>query len=224
MVLRVRDVLAGRRDFSADSERVPWPRILVLVVLAGIVHGAAMGSLGMRPRLIAYGAIKLPILMIGATFLCLPNLWVVCAVLGLRAKFAGTVRGILCAQATLAITAASLAPVVAFVGLCGASYPFALLANAVVLALAAVAGQRSLRRHATPLVERAPRVRVVLFAWFVLHAFTSTKLAWILRPFVGDPELPAEFVRAERWSDDPFANLFWTAVALAASIARRFVD
>lgn len=220
MVLRVRDVLAGQREFGPDSDRVPWPRILALVVLAGVVHGAAMGSLGMRPRAMAYGAIKLPILMIGATLLCLPNLWVVCAVLGLRAEFAGTVRGILCAQATLAITAASLAPVVLFVGLCGASYPFALLTNAVVFALAALAGQRALRRHAAPLVERAPRVRVVLVAWFLLHAFTSTKLGWILRPFVGDPSLPAEFVRADRWSDDPFANLFWTAVALVASIAR----
>ncbi len=218
---RVRQVLAGEGDFGPDSARVSWRHILVLVVLAGIVHGAAMGSLGFRPRAIVYGAIKLPILLVGATLLCLPNLWVVCALLGLRAEFGATVRGILCAQAALAITAASLAPIVVFVALAGATYPFALLANAAVLALAAAAGQRALRRHARELVERAPRVRIALVAWFVLHAFTSTKLGWILRPFVGDPALPAEFLRAELWADDPFANLFWTAVALAASIARR---
>jgi len=223
-VSRVREVLAGEGDFGPGSERVAWRRILALVVLAGIVHGAAMGSLGFRPRAIAYGAIKLPMLLVGATILCLPNLWVVCALLGLRAEFGATVRGILCAQAALAITAASLAPVVVFVVLAGATYPFALLANVGVLALAAVAAQRTLRRHARALVERAPRVRIALAAWFVLHAFTSTKLGWVLRPFVGDPALPAEFLRAERWADDPFANLFWTAVGLVAQVVSRLAD
>jgi len=223
-VHHVLDVLAGRGEFGPDSTRVPWRRILVLVVLAGAVHGAAMGSLGFRPRAIAYGAVKLPVLVIGATLLCLPNLWVVCAVLGVRAEFTSTARAILSAQATLAITAASLSPVVVFVGLCGPSYPFALLTNAVLLALAAFAAQRALRRHASHVIARSPRVRIAIVAWFALHAFTSTKLGWILRPFVGDPALPVEFARAERWADDPFANLFWTAVGLVASIVRRLAE
>ena len=220
-MLRVREVLAGLGEFGPESERVPWRRTLLLVVLAGVVHGAAMGSLGFRPRAMAYGAVKLPILLLGATILCLPNLWVVCALLGLRAEFGPTVRGILCAQGSLAITAASLAPVVVFTSLAGATYPFALFANAAVLALAAAAAQRALRRHASSLVARAPRVRIALVAWFVLHAFTSTKLGWILRPFVGDPALSPEFLRAGRWADDPFTNLFWTAAGLVASIVRR---
>jgi len=82
----------------------------------------------------------------------------------------------------------------------------------------------ALRRHVAPLVERAPSIRLVLVAWFAIHAFVSTKVGWILRPFVGDPALPVEFLRADRWSEDPFANLFWTVVGLAASLARRLLD
>jgi len=217
----VRRVLAGAASEGAVSVDPPLHHMFALVVGAGVLHGLALGSLGFRPTAMLYGAIKLPILLIAGTLLCLPNLWVVHAALGLRAEFGETVRGIVGAQCVLALVAVSLAPVVVFTNLAGATYPFALAANASVFALAAWCAQRALRRRLAPLVQRAPRVRFVLITWFAIHAFVSTKVGWILRPFVGDPALPIEFLRSERWSEDPFANLFWTVVGLAASAARR---
>jgi hypothetical protein len=219
---QVRLVLAGEHVHA--TERAARRGLVALVLAAGVVNGLAMGSLGFRPTAMLYGAIKLPILLVAGTVLCLPNLWVVHAVLGLRGEFRATVRGILSAQCVLALVAASLAPVVVFAYAAGATHPFALAANAVVFLLAAWCAQRALRRLVAPLVERAPRIRIVLVAWFTMHAFVSTKVGWILRPFVGDPALPVEFLRGDRWSEDPFANLFWTAAGLAASLARRLFD
>ncbi len=213
----VRGVLSG----EAAHGRAALLRGMTVVVAAGALHGLALGSLGFRPTAMLMGAVKVPILLVTGTLLCLPNLWVVHALLGLRAQFGETVRGIVSAQCVLAIAAASLAPVLVLASLSGATYPFALFANASVFALAAWCGQRALRRSLRPLVERAPRLRLALIAWFAIQAFVSTKVGWILRPFVGDPALPVEFLRADRWSEDPFANLFWTVVGLAASIVRR---
>lgn len=217
MLAAVRDVLAGDGE---HARRTPLG-LLAIVVAAGALHGAAMGSLGFRVEAIAYGAIKLPILLLGATALCLPNLWVVHALLGLRAEHARVVRAIVRAQCVLAIAALAQSPFVVFAYVAGAAYPFALATNAAVLAIAAWCAQRALRRDLAGVIERAPRVRFALAAWFAIHAFVSTKLGWILRPFVGDPALATEFLRPERWADDPFTNLVWTVVGLVASLVRR---
>jgi len=218
--LTVRQILTGDGPFAPGAQRVPWRRLFVLVVVVTAFHGAAIGSLGVRPLAILYGAIKLPILFAGATLLCLPNLYVILACLGLRKDFDASVQGILCAQGTAALALAAMAPVVLFAYACGASYPAALLVNASVFALAAWAAQVALSRHLGLLIERDPRHRRVVLAWFVLHGFVATKLSWILRPFVGDPALPIAFLRARQWAEDPFTNLFWAAAALLAGLFR----
>ena len=48
-----------------------------------------------------------------------------------------------------------------------------------------------------------------------IYVFVAIKLGWILRPFIGDPELPLEYVRAEQWQENPYSTLVWTAAALA---------
>jgi len=218
--LTVRQLLMADGPFAPGTQRVPWRKLLLVVLVVTAFHGAAIGSLGVRPRAMLYGAIKLPILFSCATLLCLPNLYVVHACCGLRKDFDASVRGILCAQGTAAVTLVALAPVVLFAYACDASYPAALLVNATAFALAAWAAQVALSRHLAPLIARDGRHRRIVVAWFVLHAFVATKVSWILRPFVGDPELPVAFLRAGQWWEDPFTNLFWAAAALLAGLFR----
>lgn len=45
--------------------------------------------------------------------------------------------------------------------------------------------------------------RIAIFAWFVLYAFTGIQMGWTLHPFVGSPDLPSSFFRAE-----PFSNAY----------------
>jgi hypothetical protein len=93
------------------------------------------------------------------------------------------------------------------------AYPTALLLNGVLFAVAVLGGQSTLRRHYAPLIARDRRHRLALAAWALLYVFVTVKLGWILRPFIGDPRLPLEYLRAEQWMEDPYANLFWTAAA-----------
>lgn len=224
-------LLRAEGRYAVGRVPVPWARLLGIVVVCGAAYGLVMGTLpgrGARPtgeRELAalYAALKVPILLTGATFVCLPNFFVVNALFGLRGDFAAATRGILSAQGTVAVCLLSLAPVTAVVYVSGASYPVALAWNACAFALAALGGQRTLARHYRPLVARRPRHRQAVGAWLVLYVFVSIKLAWILRPFVGDPALPVEFLRAEKWQENPYVNLFWTAAWLVGSLLRRLV-
>jgi hypothetical protein len=51
------------------------------------------------------------------------------------------------------------------------------------------------------LVARNPRHRIGLAAWLLLYMFVAIQLAWVLRPFVGSPELPTGFFRQEVWGN-----------------------
>jgi hypothetical protein len=202
---------------------VPWRRIAALVVIAGSAYGAVMGALGGRELGVAHSAIKLPILLVFSLATCLPSFYVMNAVLGLRDDFAAAVRGILSAQGTFALALVSLAPVTAFLYACGVSYPTALLWNGAAFALSLACAQKTLARHYRPLVARNRRHRVALALWFALYTFVSIKAGWVLRPFVGDPALPLEFLRAGKWAENPYMTLFWTGVGFVWSVARRLV-
>lgn len=216
-------LLRAEGSFAVERAGVPWRRLVSAVVLGGFGYGLVMGSFGGKPLGGLYSGIKVPLCVIGATALGLPNFYVVNALLGLRADFPAAVRGVLAAQGTLALTLLALAPVTATLYLAGMSYPSALLVNAGLFLVATLAAQRSLARHYRPLIARRPRHARALVAWFALYAFVSIKLGWVLRPFVGDPDLETSFLRAGRWMDDPFRNLFWAAAGLLASLARRVV-
>lgn len=206
-------VLRTAGPFAVGASWIPWARIGRLVLLAGVVYGSAMGALAGNGLGSLYTSIKLPILLVFALGVCLPSFYVVNAVLGLRDDFGAAVRGILFAQATLAVTLCSLAPVTALGYVSGASYPTALLWNGCVFAVATACGQVTLARHYRVLIAKDRRHRLALAAWFVLYAFVAVKVGWVLRPFVGDPALETTFLRDGKWQENPYATLFWTVVA-----------
>jgi hypothetical protein len=217
------DLLSADGRYAVGRARVPWMRIAVVVVLSGAVYGGAMGALGWRERAVLYSAIKVPILLSTALVLCLPSSWVVHALLGLRDDFPAALRGILSAQGTLSIALLSLAPVTSFFYACGIAYGPALFLNGCAFLVALAAAQLTLARHYRPLIERNPRHKLALASWFALYAFTTIKVGWVLRPFVGDPALPVTFLREGRWADNPYVNLFWNVAGMAWTLLRVLV-
>ena len=122
-------------------------------------------------------------------------------VLGLRDDFAAALRGVLCAQATVAVALAALVPVTLTAYASSSNYRFAVAFNGLQFALAALAGQRTLARHYRPLIAANPAHLRARRLWLVLYVFVAIQLAWILRPFVGAPGLPATFLREDAWSN-----------------------
>jgi hypothetical protein len=48
----------------------------------------------------------------------------------------------------------------------------------------------------------------VFGAWLAGNLFLGAQLSWILRPFIGSPELPVEFLRAGALRGNFYENIF----------------
>jgi hypothetical protein len=182
--------------------------LLSTTLLFGITYGAVMGSYaGLAPdrwQQILYSAVKVPLLVLVSFALSLPTFYVLHALLGLADDFRTAVRGLAATQSCLAIVLASLAPFTAFWYVCVAEYRSAITFNGLMFAVASLSAQVLLRRHYRALLAKNPRHRWMLLAWLLVYAFVAIQLAWILRPFIGDPKQPPQFFRHDPLSDNAY--------------------
>jgi hypothetical protein len=207
-------LLRAEHDFRAGAGEAPIRSLLALVVVSGLIYGAAMGTFGGWRWQILYSALKVPLLIFTCTAICLPTVFVLHLLLGIRADFGAAIRGILAAQATLGLSLAALAPVTMFFYASITGYELAVLGNGVPFLVATIAGQWTLTRHYTPLIERDDRHLLTRNAWLFLYMFIAIQAAWVLRQFVGSPDLPVRFVREEAW-DNAYVRIFQTLLRLA---------
>jgi hypothetical protein len=200
-------LLRGEGDFAVGARATPWARLAVVVVVGGSLYGLAMGAFAGWEGAV-YAALKVPLLVTGSMLVCLPNFYVVNAVLGLSEDFAVAARAVVSAQATLAVVLASLAPVTWFASQVTDDYHLMKLINGALFACASLCAQRGLTRHYRPLLKRNPRHRIALCIWPALYVFVALQLAYALRPFVGNPSFPTEFLR-ESWVGNVYLDLYW---------------
>ena len=201
MLATVDAVLRGTGAFASGRGRVPWRSLGLVLAASGFLYGLSLGSFSLNARQALYSGLKVPLLLVATTLVCLPSFFVANSVLGLRDDFAAAFRGVLSAQASVAICLAALGPAVLFAYASNDSYRFALFINGVYFAIAAVAGQRALDRHYRPLVARHRQHNLARNMWLVMYVFVGIQLAWVLRPFVGRPGLETHFFRENAWSN-----------------------
>jgi hypothetical protein len=207
-LLHTDDFLRGRGNFHpARSAERPWWWLPVMIIAFSSLYGAVMGTyhLDTPERLlqVLYSALKVPLLLLVTSLLCLPAFFVLNTVLGLRDDFREALQAILAAQAGLSVALAALSPVVRFWYFSNDSYAAAQLFNAVLFAIATVAGHLVMRRYYRTLVARRRTHRVTLYGWVILYAFVGIQMGWTLRPFIGIPTKAVTFFR-----DEPFSNAY----------------
>ncbi|MDA1265659.1 MAG: hypothetical protein O2816_11325 [Planctomycetota bacterium] len=208
------DLLRARGQFTVGSRRAPWLALCTFIVVAGPLYGLVMGSYAGSGRQALYAASKMPLLLGLSSLVCLPNFFILNTVLGLREDFPAACRGLLAAQATMAVTLLALAPLVALAYVSGVSYPGATLCNGIALCTASGAAQVTLARHYRPLIDRDPRHRHGLVAWLVLYVFVAVQLAWLLRPFIGSPDMGVRFLRENAFQSNAHVELVHLASLL----------
>jgi hypothetical protein len=195
------------RPRPGDAAALPWPALIALVALAGPIYGLVMGSYALdsphRALMSVYSALKVPLLIIGTTLVCLPGFFAFNTVAGLRNDFGAAIRAILAGQAALTVALASLAPLTAVAYASGIPYRSSLLFNAAMFTLATGFAQTVMRRRYRPLIAANRAHRPMLWLWVVLYAFVGIQMAWMLRPFIGSPDLPVSFFRPQ-----PFSNAY----------------
>ena len=199
LALNTDDLLRGR-------SALPLWRLLAMIALFGILYGAVMGTFGgvrgERALQLLYSGVKVPLLLLVTFALSLPSFFVLNTLLGVRNDFAESLSALVATQAVLTIVLASLAPFTAFWYASSGAYRPAILFNAAMFAVASFAAQWILRRRwYAPLIARNPRHRVLLRTWLVIYAFVGVQMAWVLRPFVGDPNSPTRFFRQGAWGN-----------------------
>lgn len=199
--------LLGPGSLAAGMGPPRASRLVLTMLVAGPLYGAVMGSYGLvseeRWLMVLYAAVKMPLLMLATGGLCLPGFFVLTTVLGLREDLGRSLRAILGGQAALVVVLASLAPVTRLVYTSGIGHPRAVLFNALMFALATALAQLVLWRAYRGLIHKDRRHLLMLWGWLLLYAFVGIQMGWMLRPFIGAPDQPVTFFRAE-----PFSNAY----------------
>jgi hypothetical protein len=180
--------------------------LFVLILVFGVAYGAMMGLFyapGQSPRGLqaVYSAIKVPLLLLLAFAIALPSFYVLNMLMGLAGDFGQAIRALLATQAGLTIVLASLGPFTLLFYASTTNYDAAILFNAMMFAIASLAGQRLLMRFYRPLIARNRRHRTMVRVWIVLYAFVGIQMGWVLRPFIGDPRTSTTFFREGAWGN-----------------------
>tara|TARA_R110002072_G_scaffold217365_2_gene375015 strand:- start:46792 stop:47442 length:651 start_codon:yes stop_codon:yes gene_type:complete len=189
--------------YSALSERLPWRRTVVLVFVCGGLAGLMMGSFAGRIEQCLLSAAKVPLLLLLSAATCLPAFLAIHAMLGLRHDMQALLRTVLATMAAFAVTLASVGPVLLLIYLSLRDYSVARLASGMAFAVACLPAQAVFAQHFRPLLQKQQQHGLALKTWLLLYCFVTFQLAWLLRPFVGSPDLPVRLFR-----EDAFGNAY----------------
>lgn len=162
-------------------------------------------------------SVKVPLLFLLTVAVTFPSLYVTSALAGSRLRPGATSRLIVRAIAVHLVVLASVGPITAFFTLCTESYSFMKLLNVAFFAFGGFAFLHFLRKslvgaltvdrprepekaaldtESTPRPSRAPTF--VFRTWCVIYGVVGAQMGWVLRPFVGSPDLPFELFRARQ--------------------------
>ncbi len=193
--------------------------LAAITLFFGFLYGGVMGTFGGvaadRWQQALISGAKVPLLLLATFLIAVPSFFVLNTLAGVRADFPDAVRALASGQAVFTVVLAALAPYTLLWYALSASYPAAVLFNGLAFAAASLAAQATMRRRYRPLVARDPRHRWLLRGWLLIYTFVAVQMAWTLRPFIGDPDSPVQFVRDESWSNAYVAvgRLVWRTLA-----------
>ena len=201
-------LLRGEAESIAKwTERWEAPRLALhvgVILLGAGLYGAAMGW-WRDPQQALYTAIKFPlIILLTAIGNALLN-GMLAPLLGLNIPFRQSFLAIVMSFTIASAILGSFSPIAAYMvwnappmspeTASGPTYSFIKLMHVAVIAFAGVAGNVRLLQLLRRLGGGRAVARRVLFAWLAGNLFLGSQLSWILRPFIGSPGLPVEFLR-----------------------------
>ena len=207
-------------SINASIQQCKAGRVILylVVILAGAgLYGAAVGF-WRAPLQAVYTAIKFPLILLLTTVGNALLNGMLAPLLGLNLTFRQSLLAILMSFTIAAAILGSFSPLVFFLiwntppissatGASGSAHSFILLTQVGVIAFAGVAANLRLVQLLRRLSGNPTIARKILFAWLAGNLFLGSQISWNLRPFVGSPGLPVEFLRG-----DAFHGSFYEAV------------
>ncbi len=207
-----------------DEQSLRWIGCCCLTI--ALCAGTYAATIGLwRAGLMAtYVAIKFP-LLIFLTTLCNALLnWMIALMIGAQFTFRQTFLAQLMAFTVASLILVSMAPITLFILFNIPSFSsgdafghgFFRLINVGILGSAGVMANIRLYRFLLLKSDSRTLAIKVLTAWLAGNLLVGAQLSWNLRPFIGSPDKPVQFLRP-----DPFKGNFYESVYRSA---KRMVD
>lgn len=223
----IHPLLSGDLQFlAAWTERRDMRRFafhIGVIILGAGLYGAAMGW-WRDPQQALFTAIKFPLVILLTTFGNALLNAMFAPLLGLNLSFRQSFSAILMSFAITSLILGAFSPLMAFLiwnappmsphAVSGATYNFVKLANVAVIAFAGTTGNVRLFQLLAQLGGSLRVAQRVLLVWLAVNLFLGGQLSWILRPFIGSPNLPVEFFRATAWHGNFYESVFQSLVQI----------
>ena len=199
------------------SARRTWQYTAIIVVGTG-VFGAAMGCWHNAHQAL-YTAIKFPLIVLLTTLGNGLLNGMLAPLLGLDLNFRQSLQAVLTSFTSAAVILGAFSPLLFFLvwnappmtAHSPVAYSAIQLTNVTAIAFAGIASNLRLAQLLNQLGGSAVVGRRVLFAWLTGNFLLGSQLSWILRPFIGSPNLPVQFLRPNAFQGNFFETVF-TAV------------
>jgi hypothetical protein len=175
-------------------------KILSLLVCSSIflaLYGAIIGSSSSWMQVLA-SAVKLPILYLVTSLICLPTLYFFDVFLGSPCNLKQYLALLLASTSVIGVMLLGFAPIALFFRLSIESYDFFKLMNVAVFAITGLMGINLFYKGLLFLDKHDDKSNgriYILRGWLVLYGFVGSQMGWILRPFFGDPDRPFQLFR-----------------------------
>jgi len=217
----LRGEVAALTAWTSDWRASQVTRDVALIVIGAGMFRAALGC-WRDPWQALYAGIKLPlILLLTATANALLNV-MLAPLLGLRITFRQSFLAILASFALAATILGAFSPLAAFIiwnappltanANNSSTHAAIMLLLVAVVAFAGIAANLRLLQLLRSLAGGRGAAMRVLVAWLAVNLFFGSQLSWILRPFVGSPILPVEFLRANAFDGNFYETVFSSTV------------
>jgi len=188
-------------------------------VFAGAsLFGAALGE-WRSPLQALYGGIKFPLVILLTTAGTGLLNGMLAPLLGLNIKFRQSLLIILFSHTIAAIILGGFSPVLLFVvcnappvltssSASSAGHSIVLVVAVGLIAFAGILANVRLRQLLHRLSGSPPVSRRIMLAWLAANLFLGAQISWLLRPFVGAPGLPVEFLRSNAFQGNFYETVF----------------
>ncbi|MBI3414784.1 MAG: hypothetical protein HY043_05590 [Verrucomicrobia bacterium] len=232
-IRQVPELLRGEANvINSWIERPTANRVLfcfaVILIGAG-AFGAAVG-IWRAPLQSIYTAVKFPMLVLLTTLGNALLNGMLAPLLGLDLAFRQSLVAILMSFTIAAAILGAFSPLIFFLvwntpplsarAQAGSAYSVVLLVQVAAIAFAGIAANLRLLQLLHRLSGSSAIAQKIMFTWLAGNLLLGSQLSWNLRPFVGSPGLPVEFLRKEAFQGNFFESVFFAARQLVSPPTR----
>lgn len=203
--------------WSADWSGARFASHLLIIVLGAGCYGAAMGC-WRDPQQALFVAIKFPLIILLTTLGNALINGMLAPLLGLNIPFRQSFSAVVMGFAITSAILGAFSPLTAYMvwnapplntqAVSLPAYNLIKLAHVGIIMFAGIVGNARLFQLLVQLGGGRAVASRVLLAWLSGNLFLGAQLSWILRPFIGTPELPVQFLRDGALHGNFYENVF----------------